>query len=1306
MSSPAAQPEDELKCEDKDANVVTVTDTFPIDGQNVENGLQRQRSRRPPPEITASGEAASYADRSNSNTTSADGAVAKILHREEHSAKTPISVEGRVTNYVKPSPETNSPAVQSSGSMSIEEGNNEESLVVVVPDRDNFVRRDRGDDIHAANIRNEVSSSQRSDIETYNAGSNDIDATDVPLESSFQGGYVSSPREVENTHQRLLPSAPDIESYNRGSDCVETSFRDATSLRGESSIRDNVKYEIYNMRGETSFPSNSNNTKMLHGGRNLKSPNHHEKVNQNEDDFDNHRYPRDSYSFMALHGPTDDFLFFSFGLMAFLFQMAFLTLMVLSVVRKDLRSGDFGEGVDNPGNPDDEHGAYEWASGFLPSNASNLVRATQITSILSFLVFADETLLDIARAIELIPLVCCGICCHKNEIPNESSTQSAHNNNAHVGHPSNNQHHWMLLVSCLLRFVQGIMAVFAVFLLVMTEDSVIDIVLNFTAVNFISKLDDTAFFLAKCGKFGPRLRREAKSIETRILPPAVRHKRVQAWYAFAIIPTSIILLGLTCGIVAYQESSSKWITNTFRVQFQDSTGIASYSGCYHMDAGPDNKIHKRYIYHSDPTNRNSSIFGYCLEKREWVFFRNYSDDLSGFDPCFADGYELAHSSVSNAFDVSTSFGDDWFSFHNTPLDMYFIEVEDVADNCGSQIRDGVCDLDFNNFFYQYDGGDCCASTCSGPSCGKMTEDNNTISFPLCEDPAMSLLKMRLYDEIPSYGRPLNDPNKTWWMQTIETVPGWEDLWTPKITLECGGIVIMETSNIKSKNMFLPDLLLIGSKQGEQNYYHDSPKYASAPNPTLNAISGSTPHTQNVTSWIDATMENCSLTTEHFDELSFELLEAPSNTNVERKVRNPIPKRIGTILKETTLNRIDLSGNDFTGTIPGEIGSNANLTTLLFDNNALTGTIPEELANLESLEKLSFSNNKLSGTFPWELLLLTKLKSLNFDHNVLTGTLPTEIALLTSLTHLSLYNNSFHGALPNEIGSMKNLKSLNLGANSFFGKIGKGITFLTNLETVDLGGNSFDGTIPVELELLTNLKELSLGGNSFDSNFTIDFGALTRLTHLDLSSNSFTGPFPISLVRSKNLRYLNLGKNSFGGDFSLDLFEFLPQMMYLDLSGNDLRTSLPITIAQMMPNLEHLDLADIDLTGTIPTEVGNLRRLTHLDLDGNNLKGPIPSEIGNLISLETLDIGQNSMTGTIPTEIGSLSRLSGLWMYYNSLQGTIPCELESLTNLSTLNLNFNYLTGPIPSRLQAEYFHVSNQLLDHLVMTETSIRSCP
>ena len=61
---------------------------------------------------------------------------------------------------------------------------------------------------------------------------------------------------------------------------------------------------------------------------------------------------------------------------------------------------------------------------------------------------------------------------------------------------------WCIAFSCFLRLLQGLCAVSVSIILVFNSDSVIEIILNFTALNFISALDDVGFELAKMGKYG------------------------------------------------------------------------------------------------------------------------------------------------------------------------------------------------------------------------------------------------------------------------------------------------------------------------------------------------------------------------------------------------------------------------------------------------------------------------------------------------------------------------------------------------------------------------------------------------------------------------------------------------------------------------------------------------------------------------------------------------------------------------------------------------------------------------------------
>ena len=61
-----------------------------------------------------------------------------------------------------------------------------------------------------------------------------------------------------------------------------------------------------------------------------------------------------------------------------------------------------------------------------------------------------------------------------------------------------------------------------------------------------------------------------------------------------------------------------------------------------------------------------------------------------------------------------------------------------------------------------------------------------------------------------------------------------------------------------------------------------------------------------------------------------------------------------------VTRLDLRGNDLTGSIPAELGNLVNLGVLDLGDNALTGPFPSELGRLVNLERLSLWGNELTS----------------------------------------------------------------------------------------------------------------------------------------------------------------------------------------------------------------------------------------------------------------------------------------------------------------------------------------------------------
>jgi len=116
------------------------------------------------------------------------------------------------------------------------------------------------------------------------------------------------------------------------------------------------------------------------------------------------------------------------------------------------------------------------------------------------------------------------------------------------------------------------------------------------------------------------------------------------------------------------------------------------------------------------------------------------------------------------------------------------------------LGDGICDDYFNTAEFNYDGGDCCASTCNGPLCGgsglsvafgvdlsdntfqsQFLEDSTLVGFEDCKDPTMETFTIELFaiEEI-------NDDY---------TNKHGEDCGLEAVTVMCDGILYLRTPNL-------------------------------------------------------------------------------------------------------------------------------------------------------------------------------------------------------------------------------------------------------------------------------------------------------------------------------------------------------------------------------------------------------------------------------------------------------------------------------------------------------------------------------
>ncbi|KAF3437339.1 hypothetical protein FNV43_RR20092 [Rhamnella rubrinervis] len=85
--------------------------------------------------------------------------------------------------------------------------------------------------------------------------------------------------------------------------------------------------------------------------------------------------------------------------------------------------------------------------------------------------------------------------------------------------------------------------------------------------------------------------------------------------------------------------------------------------------------------------------------------------------------------------------------------------------------------------------------------------------------------------------------------------------------------------------------------------------------------------------------------------------------------------------------LDLSGNNLSGDLPGEMTRLLGLMVLNLSGNHISGHIPKTVSELKQLSSLDLSRNRLSGVIPQSLASLSFLGYLNLSDNDFSGKIP-------------------------------------------------------------------------------------------------------------------------------------------------------------------------------------------------------------------------------------------------------------------------------------------------------------------------------
>ncbi|KAL6213802.1 hypothetical protein ACLB2K_013242 [Fragaria x ananassa] len=387
-----------------------------------------------------------------------------------------------------------------------------------------------------------------------------------------------------------------------------------------------------------------------------------------------------------------------------------------------------------------------------------------------------------------------------------------------------------------------------------------------------------------------------------------------------------------------------------------------------------------------------------------------------------------------------------------------------------------------------------------------------------------------------------------------------------------------------------------------------------------------------------------------------------------------------------LRSLNLSFNNFSGTIPTQLGKSMLLEKLVLSANKFEGIIPGEIVDYRNLTLIDLSANQISGSVSESIGELSKLEVLILSSNILSGVIPESLSNITSLTRFAANSNKFGGPVPG--GITKHLKNLDLSYNSLSGSIPSDLLspLNSNLQTVDLSNNLLQGSIPTPLS--PELVRLRLGNNSLVG--MIPSVTLQNLVYMEMENNKLNGSIPPELGSCSNLALLNLAQNGLTGALPPQLGN-LTKLQVLKLQSNNLAGEIPTEFTELR-SLSVLNISWNALNGSIPTTVSNLQKLINMNLQGNNLSGSIPNTIASMSSLLELQLSHNFLSGDIPRMPTSLQ--IALNLSTNLFEGPIPSHLSTLTGLEILDLSNNKFSGQIPSFLADQLVALTQLILSN------------
>ncbi len=128
------------------------------------------------------------------------------------------------------------------------------------------------------------------------------------------------------------------------------------------------------------------------------------------------------------------------------------------------------------------------------------------------------------------------------------------------------------------------------------------------------------------------------------------------------------------------------------------------------------------------------------------------------------------------------------------------------------------------------------------------------------------------------------------------------------------------------------------------------------------------------------------------------------------------------LVQSTVDIYEKTGTPLDGAMPKEIQFLTGLQQFVLPNFKLKGDVLPLLSDMPQLERLDLVGNNFTGTIPDTFSSdHPNLRTMNLPKNRFAGSIPSSLGTLSYLQTLNLAGNVFQGTIPPSLGSINSLR---------------------------------------------------------------------------------------------------------------------------------------------------------------------------------------------------------------------------------------------------------------------------------------------